>query len=271
LPAKTRWRAASRPPSSDPAGCQRHHPRLNAPASTLSDEVAVLVLADIVPVWRAWGWWRIARGARSWRGVAGLRLVKVMGSGFEGGFGLRPSASRQAVFMVFDDAANADRFIATSPALQAYRQRADDHCVITLRAWSARGSWAGQTLSPSALPPAAASAAMPIAALTRASIRPRQAWAFWRLAPAAQASLDTAPGCLLAVGLGEAPLLRQATFSLWTSVAAMDAYARSGAHLAAIREAQRAGHFAESMFVRFVPVSMRGRWKGRSYGDDVAA
>jgi hypothetical protein len=237
----------------------------------LSDEVALLLLADIAAPWRAWGWWRIVRGAQCWRNVPGLRLAKVMGSGFEGGFGLRPSASRQGVFLVFASRPDADRFVATSPALRAYRDRSDDFCVITLRAWSARGSWGGQTLAPSVAAPPATGMAGPVAALTRASIRPRRAAAFWRMAPGTQASLDSAPGCLLAAGLGEAPLLRQATFSVWTSVAAMDAYARSGVHLAAIREAQRAGYFSESMFVRFVPVSMCGRWKGAAFADAARA
>jgi spheroidene monooxygenase len=231
----------------------------------------VLLLANIAPRWRPWGWWRIARGAQSWRGVPGLRLAKVMGSGFEGGFGLRPSVSRQGVFLVFARQADADRFLATSSAIQTYRDRADEFCVITLRAWSARGSWGGQSLTPSRAPPPDGGPAATVAALTRASIRPGRAAAFWRLAPATQSAIESAPGCLLAVGLGEAPLLRQATFSVWTSVAAMDAYARSGPHLTAIREAHRVGYFSESMFVRFVPVSMRGRWKGQSYGDGFAA
>ena len=66
----------------------------------------------------------------------------------------------------------------------------------------------------------------------------------------------------MAVGLGEAPVLRQATFSLWQSQADMDRYARSGAHLQAIRAAYEGRYFSESMFVRFVPLLMRGRWKG---------
>jgi spheroidene monooxygenase len=78
--------------------------------------------------------------------------------------------------------------------------------------------------------------------------------------------LQGAPGCLLAVGLGEAPILRQATFSLWESQAAMDAYARSGPHLQAIRAANAGGWFSESMFVRFLPLVVQGCWRGRSYG-----
>jgi spheroidene monooxygenase len=68
------------------------------------------------------------------------------------------------------------------------------------------------------------------------------------------------------VGLGEAPLLRQATFSVWDSVPAMNDYARSGAHLDAIRRSQHEGYFSESMFVRFVVLSISGQWKGRQHG-----
>jgi hypothetical protein len=106
----------------------------------------------------------------------------------------------------------------------------------------------------------------PVAALTRASIRPRHALKFWRLSPPAEAALARAEGCLLAVGLGEAPVLRQCTFSLWTGVEAMDRYARSGAHQQAIRAAYGGGYFSESMFVRFVPLQVRGSWQGRHHG-----
>ena len=106
----------------------------------------------------------------------------------------------------------------------------------------------------------------PIAALTRASIHWPRALPFWRLAPAAQQALTEAPGCRLAAGLGEAPLLRQATFSVWDSVQAMDDYARSGAHLLAIRAAHSGGYFSESMFVRFVPLSIQGTWLGQPHG-----
>ncbi len=92
--------------------------------------------------------------------------------------------------------------------------------------------------------------------------------AFWRLAPAAQTALEAASGCWLAVGLGEAPFLRQATFSVWNNVAAMDAYARAGAHRESIRAAQSQQFFSESMFVRFVPLSIHGTWRGRTYLHD---
>jgi spheroidene monooxygenase len=84
------------------------------------------------------------------------------------------------------------------------------------------------------------------------------------MAPAAQAQLPQAEGCLVAMGLGEAPLLRQCTFSIWRNTEAMDAYARSGAHSKAIAATYRNGFFSESMFVRMRVLFFEGIWEGKA-------
>jgi len=218
-----------------------------AAAAAGADDVAVLLLADVAPGYWLWGWSRIVLGDRPLRDVPGLRLGKALGSGYEGGFGLRPSASRQGLFVLFSSEDFADAFIDHSATLSTYQDRSTDFVVAKLRATSCRGSWSGISVQATAAAPAAG----PVAALTRASIRPSRAWAFWRRSPSSERALAQAAGCRLAVGLGEAPLLRQATFSVWDSQAAMDAYARSGAHQQAIRAAYDGRHFSESMFVRW--------------------
>jgi spheroidene monooxygenase len=65
--------------------------------------------------------------------------------------------------------------------------------------------------------------------------------------------------------------LRQATFSLWRDTAAMNDYARSGAHQQAIQRAYGGGYFSETMFVRFLPLQVQGVWQGRTYGLDAHA
>lgn len=226
-------------------------------------EVAVVVLAQSAPGSRLWGWWQIVRGPGALkRRVPGLRFAKVLGSGHEGGFGLRPSGSRLGLFLLFDTAAAAQAFVQDSPLLQEWRAHTRELCIAQLRTSSARGSWDGQALAVTT-PPAEAG---PVAVLTRASIRPSRALAFWRLSPASESALDHAPGCLLSAGLGEAPVLRQATFSVWDGLASMQAYARGAAHGEAARSAYAAGCFSESMFVRFVPLALAGTWKGKVYG-----
>lgn len=221
--------------------------------------VAVILLVDIAPGSLTWGLARFVMGRTAARHIDGVRFWKVLGSGHQGGFGLRPSGSRQGLFCGFDDDDQADSFLRDSPLVDAYRRHASEFLAVKLRAFSSRGSWDGAAMTVTATPPAGG----PVAALTRASIRPFHAWSFWRNAPPAELSLAGAQGCRLAAGLGEAPLLRQATFTIWDSIACMDAYARSGAHLAAIRAAHRGHYFSESMFVRFVPYAAEGEWKGR--------
>ncbi len=246
-------RAVAGPEAPQPA-----HARTPDPGG-LSAQVALLALVDLEPRSRGWGWMRFVTGRMAVRGAPGLRFVKVLGSGRAGGFGTRPSATIQGLFCVFDDAASADAFVSPTGPFQAWRARGRECFTVKLRAYSVRGSWSGMRPEIGATPPVDG----PIAALTRASIRPSRARRFWRMEPQAELELEAAHGCLLATGVGEAPLLRQATFTLWDSVASMDAYARTGAHLAAIRASAQGAFFSESMFVRFVPEGAQGSWRGR--------
>ncbi len=221
-----------------------------------------MLLARLHAAHWAWGWNRIAFSRWLPNRTPGLRFMKTLGSGRGGGFGLLPSPSHQGLFCLFDARESAAQFVASSPLVARYREASSECLLLTLQPCSARGSWDGIALPASA--PLADNA--PVAALTRASIRPLAAPAFWAHAPAAQAGLAGAPGCELAIGLGEAPLLRQATFSLWRDTAAMDAYARTGPHQQAIRAAWQQRFFSESMFVRFAPLAIEGQWQGRRHG-----
>lgn len=236
--------------------------------------VVVVLLADFLRQHQGWGWLRLVAGATPYKDVPGLTMAKVMGSGHGGGFSLRPSATHQGLICTFSHLDRARQFL-DSPLVQAYRSRARECWSGILSVQSARGHWdkqAWQPSSPEALGEvqmADAAWAAPFAVLTRASIVPTKAMAFWRYAPAAQAELTHAPGCLLAMGLGEAPLVRQCTFSLWQDTAAMLQYAQHGAHQTASAAAYRHQFFSESLFVRMQVLQMAGVWQGRSYNPQV--
>jgi len=223
--------------------------------------VAVIVLVNIKPGNRLWGFMRFVLGRFPLRHITGLKFSKILGSGKNGGFGLAPSGTRQGLFCVFDQLAQAEAFLNASQVIADYRSHADEFFCAILSAFSVKGTWSGQSLDIGTSEPRSG----PIAALTRASIRPSKAVQFWRNSPPAEESLGHATGCLLAVGLGEAPILRQATFSIWESVDHMNRYARTGAHMDAIRASLAGQHFSESMFVRFAPLRAEGHWKGRVF------
>jgi len=235
--------------------------------STLAGVVVVL-LVDLLKAKRSWGWIRLAQGGSALKQVEGLMFAKVMGSGHEGGFVLRPSPSHQGLVLMFDQRAQAEAFL-NSDLCQTYKKNAREWFSATLMIDSSRGSWNALSWHPTSEDRVQISKSirdqLPVATMTRASIRSSSALAFWRYAPAAQADLQTAKGCLLAMGLGEAPLLRQCTFSIWEDTPSMVAYAQSGAHHSAIKAAYKHGFFSESMFVRMKVLSMVGTWQGRAY------
>ncbi len=232
--------------------------------------VVVVLLVDFLRQHQGWGWLRLVAGATPYKDVPGLTMVKVMGSGHGGGFSLRPSATHQGLICTFSHLDLALKFL-DSPAVQAYRSRAREFWTGVLSVQSARGHWdkqAWQASTPEALGVSSqesAEPAGPFAVLTRASIVPTKAMAFWRYAPAAQADLSKSPGCLLAMGLGEAPLVRQCTFSLWQDTGAMLQYAHQGAHQVASAAAYKHQFFSESLFVRMQVLQMAGVWLGQPF------
>lgn len=249
--------------------------------------VVVVLLADFLRQHQAWSWLRLVAGATPYKDVPGLTMVKVMGSGHGGGFSLRPSATHQGLICTFSHLDLALRFLE-GPAVQSYRSRARECWTGVMSVQSAKGLWdkqAWQASSPESLgsrsetenesqsqsqSQSEAAPRAPFAVLTRASIVPTKAVAFWRYAPAAQADLGHAKGCLLAMGLGEAPLVRQCTFSLWQDTDSMLQYARQGAHQVAIAAAYKHHFFSESLFVRMQVLHMAGVWMGRSYEPQAA-
>jgi len=224
--------------------------------------IAVIVLVDIHPSHKLWGFSRFVIGRFFMRNIPGLRFFKILGSGDQGGFGLKPSATHQGLFCLFDHRDQAQIFLGESSVVSQLRSRSREFFSAILTPYSSRGSWSGIELPVATDTPPDG----PIAALTRASIKLSKASAFWKNSPPAELALANAKGCLLAAGLGEAPLLRQATFTIWETTEAMDHYARSGAHLDAIRASYAGEHFSESMFVRFAPSNMTGSWKGQQFG-----
>lgn len=222
---------------------------------------AVLSLVNYKSSSIPWGISRLVIGQYPFINIPGLQFVKVLGCGKQGGFDLNPSFNKQGLFCVFDSFEHAQAFLETSPIINKYKKHSSEFFSVLLQAYSSKGSWSNAKINVCQTEPKEG----PIAGITRASIKFSKAPAFWSKAPPAQRSLEQAPGCLLAAGLGEAPYLRQATFTMWESTSAMDRYARSGAHQEAIQTAYQGQFFSESMFTRFVPINPQGIWRGKVY------
>ena len=98
-----------------------------------------------------------------------------------------------------------------------------------------------------------------IAAVTRARIVWRKNLIFWRAVPPVTESLHQSPGLLNAIGIGEAPIGLQGTFSIWQDAASLRDFAYKGqAHSEAIRATSANQWYSEELFARFAVIQERG-------------
>lgn len=196
------------------------------------------------------------------RSTSGLTFWKLLGTGRGPAMTLSADLRRWALFAVWESEDALDAFLASSPVALGWREHALESYHVRLEPVRARGSWNGRALFAGAqadpLGPEE-----PVAILTRATIRPRRLARFYSsiLPPAER--LVSSPGLLASVGVGEWPLARQATFSLWRSLRDAQAYAYAdGAHREVVRRTRDERWYSEELFARFRPYAASGTWDG---------
>jgi hypothetical protein len=199
------------------------------------------------------------------RRVPGLRFWKLLGSAHGLAFGPW-NPRRYGLFGVWDSPAALDAFERDSALAATYRRRAEELWTVRLRPLSWHGTWGGVDPFAATSPgrsPSPGGADGPLAILTRATIRPLRVGAFRAAARRVNAELAQRPCLLAAIGLGEMPLLAQATFSLWASPGAVRGFAYAGPeHIAAMRRRATESWYSEELFARFQPVDSYGTWDG---------
>jgi len=126
-----------------------------------------------------------------------------------------------------------------------------------LKCISVHGSWSSKRPFQPELDPRDWSGK--IAAITRARIKFFKNSIFWRSVPPVTLSLKNSPGLLNAIGIGEAPLGLQGTFSLWKDPLSVSTFAYRGeAHKEAIKATEREKWYAEELFSRFAVIKEKG-------------
>jgi hypothetical protein len=196
------------------------------------------------------------------RGVPGLRFAKLLGTGSGRSFTPRDADPLHwGLLTVWDDGASADAF-AAGPVHRSWARICSERLDLRLAPLASRGRWAGQR----PFEPVSTDRpdGGPVAAITRARLRPSRAASFWRAVAPVSAELAAAPGLRLAVGIGEAPIGLQGTLSVWASAADLERFAYRGpAHAAAIRQTGPQRWYAEELFARFAVTSLAGSYGGR--------
>ncbi len=187
----------------------------------------------------------------------GLQFQKLLGSGQN--FGLVPNWSTYVFLGVWDTETQARHFFQT-PDWQFYLEKTQATGTLWLQPFKSQGQWDGRNpfLTEVALqqnPPN-----QPIAVLTRATIRTRSLLDFWRHVPQARQRLnDHQQDLLFSIGVGEKPVVQQATISVWRDAAAVEQFAyRQSGHKEIVRLTRQRKWYSEELFARFTVLAMEG-------------
>jgi hypothetical protein len=205
---------------------------------------------------------RMATGRAALRRTPGLRFAKLLGTGSARTFTPRDADPHHwAALTVWDDPSYAEAW-ARGPLVGAWDDASYERLRVRMTPLSARGRWSRQE-------PFAGTSERgwdgPVAALTRARLRPTRALSFWQAVPPVVADLHDAPGLRLAVGVGEAPIGTQGTFSLWADAAALVDFAyRSPGHRSAVQRTVSERWYAEELFARLAVHEVAGTYEGRT-------
>ncbi len=196
----------------------------------------------------------MALNRRRVRNYPGVTFSKLLGCGT--GERFTPSDAdplRWGMLVVLDED-HVDAFDKSKVVLK-WRENSHSEFRALLSPISSHGQWSKRE-------PFAASAQSSdgaIVAITRARISLLGNLRFWKAVPEVTKSLHQSPGLISAIGIGEAPIGLQGTFSVWESAQALRDFAYKGAaHSQVIADTQKYQWYSEELFARFAVLELRG-------------
>ncbi len=200
--------------------------------------------------------WSMAIDRVRSRKFTGISFSKLLGTGTGRTFTPSDADLLQWGLVVVIDKSRVVAFDESS-IIRAWRKRAQSEFRVIMSPISSHGHWSKrEPFSPTY---SLSNPDAQIVAITRARIKWNQNFRFWKAVPPVVSDLHSAPGLVAAIGIGEAPLGLQGTFSLWDSSKAIRDFAYKGqAHQEAIKQTTEIGWYSEELFARFEVLETRG-------------
>lgn len=208
-----------------------------------------------------WVFMQMATNPYKFRKFPGVTFAKSLGTGNGITFTPRDADLNQwgalLVFSTEDAVENFDN----SKFIQRWKNNSTEQFRVILQPLSSHGLWA--KVKPFGEPTPIKWDGK-ICALTRARIKWWRNFQFWRAVPPVTKDLHSQAGLLAAIGIGEAPIGLQGTFSIWRDSPALRTFAyESEAHKKAIAQTAQLQWYSEELFARFGVREIRGTLNGR--------
>ncbi len=210
---------------------------------------------------RLWVFGQMGLARRELRRTPDLLQWKLCGSGTGEGFTPIPNTAVYAILATWPSEEIARQRVGEAPVWARWRAHAAEDWTVFLAATSVRGQWAGTQPFHAVAEPADG----PLAALTRATVKPKVALKFWRREPDISKAIGMDENVAFKIGIGELPWLQQVTFSIWPDTRSMAHFAREdGPHARAIKAVREGQWFREELYARFRILGDCGSWGGDS-------
>ena len=208
---------------------------------------------------KVWGFVMMLLAHNDLYKVKGLSFYRLMGSGKGRGFNPFPDWSVYSLLQVWESEGDANEFFRSSNLIDKYKSHTLESYTLYMKNIASVGTWIskapfekGTNLDSN----------LPIAIITRATIKWHWLFRFWKYVPTSQEPLDGNKGLIYTKGIGEVPVVQMATFSLWKNFDAVKEFAyNSKQHKEAIRKTRKNEWYKEELFSRFHPYKSLGSWK----------
>jgi len=191
--------------------------------------------------------------------VKGLSFYRLMGSGKGKGFNPFPDWSVYSLMQVWESEEDANDFFYSSNLIDKYKSHTLETYTLYMKNIASVGTWIGKAPFEKGTD---LDSNLPIAIITRATIKRHWLLRFWKYVPTSQEPLDGNKGLIYTKGIGEVPVVQMATFSLWKNFDAVKEFAyNSKQHKEAIRKTRKNEWYKEELFSRFHPYKSLGSWE----------
>ena len=219
-----------------------------------NSDVTVIYFWKIKPSKVGFALLRMALDRGALRRIKGVRFAKMLGTGKGETFTPRDADANRWGALIVIDGANLE-MLDNSNLINRWRANSISEVRYLLDPISSHGLWA--KVNPFAY--ATSQTDGEVIAITRARIKWFQNFRFWRAVPPVTQSLHSSPGLINTIGIGEAPIGLQGTFSHWKTGADLRNFAYKGAaHQVVIAATERHQWYAEELFARFAVRDIRG-------------
>ena len=213
---------------------------------------------------KLWAFSQMGFARKKLKKIKQISFFKLFGSGIGEGFTPYPNTSVYAILSVWNNLGEAENNIEEREIYENYRTHSIENWTVFLSPISSKGYW-DKTNPFNPNKNEFKKKDHMLAALTRATIKPKIKLKFWSKVPAISKVIGNDKNVLFKMGLGEIPWFHQVTFSIWPNAKTMADFARKdGPHAKAIKSVREGNWFSEELYARFEVKKAIGKWCGKS-------